>query len=187
MREVELKILGIDKNKIVKKLHALGAEKLFDGRLGIAYFDFPDGRIRKKGDLLRVREFMAKGKTPKTEFVYKCRKGVKGGCKIFDETEIELEGGDVFKCLCAMLKKMGLKMPIYYEKKRTLFSYKKWKFEIDEHPKIPVFMEIEGGNPNEVKDAVKLLGLEDYESTCETISELLARQYPKLKLNGLVF
>src|SRR3989338_9894801 len=96
MMEIERKILEIDVASVKRAILKLSPrpEKLFEGLVRINYFDFPDHRIHGKRDLLRVREFTEKGRKPFTELVYKTYKGVKAGCKYFDECEIKLEGLD---------------------------------------------------------------------------------------------
>lgn len=194
MLEIERKILDIDVAALVKKIKKLrpASKKIFEGLVRIKYFDFKDGRVKKKKDLLRVREISPKGKKSFTELVYKTYKGVKNGCKYFEECEIRLESGDAFEAATELLKKLGFKQTVYYEKRRTLFrqqavgTRKHVSFEIDEHPKIPAFLEIEG-NEKSIVGAIKALGLEDYEQSSESIGELLARKYPKLSLKELVF
>ncbi len=201
MMEIERKILEIDVGKVkraILKLPPTGTpasrpKKLFEGLLRINYWDFPDHRIYKKRDLLRVREFVpahASGRgnsKPYTELVYKTYKGVKYGCKYFDECEVNFVGPGHGAQIGAFLEKLEVKKVLYYEKKRTLFAWGKIKFEIDEHPKIPPFMEIEAPSPMGINRAIIALGIQDHEQTSETIGELLARKYKKVKLNGLVF
>ena len=64
---------------------------------------------------------------------------------------------------------------------------KELEFEIDEHPKIPPFMEIEAPSPKYIEKTIAALGLQDHEQTADSIGELLRRKYKKVKLNGLVF
>ena len=189
MMEIERKILEIDVASVKRAILKLSPrpKTLFEGLVRINYFDFPDRRIREKRDLLRVREFVEKGSKPFTELVYKTYKGVKAGCKYFDECEIKFEGPDRAEELEAFLKKLGVKKVLYYEKKRTHFAWGKIKFEIDEHPKIPPFMEIEAPSPKDIEKTIVVLGLQDHEQTADSIGELLRRKYKKVKLNGLVF
>ncbi|MFQ5620300.1 MAG: CYTH domain-containing protein, partial [Candidatus Nanoarchaeia archaeon] len=56
MREVEGKILEIDREVVIKKLEALGAKKIFEGELRAFYYDFPDGSIRKRHHHARLRK-----------------------------------------------------------------------------------------------------------------------------------
>ncbi len=189
MKEIERKILGIDKRKLILRINTLKPRprKIFEGKVAIRYFDFPDGRIRKKRDLLRLRVISPKGAKPFTELVYKTYLGVKKGCKYFNELEFSIPGAQDFEKLTRFFTQLGLKKVVEYEKKRTLFTQGKINFEIDEHPKIPAFLEIEAPSPRHIEKAIRQLGLENHEQTSETISELLRRKYKKLQLNDLRF
>ena len=189
MMEIERKILEINKREVVARILSLRPrpKKVFEGLVRVKYFDFCDGRICKKRDLLRVREISPKGKKPYTELVYKTFKCVKNMCKYFDELEFTFVGEKSFENLSALFKKIGLEQTLYYEKCRTLYSWKNLNFEIDEHPKIPAFLEIEAPSPSAIDRAIKALELGKYEQTAENISELMKRKYPSVKLNGLKF
>lgn len=189
MMEIERKILGINKHEIVARILKLRPrpKKIFEGLVRVKYFDFCDGRICKKRDLLRLRKISPAGKKPYTEFVYKTFKCVKSGCKYFDELEFKFVGRNDFEILSALFKQIGLEQTLYYEKRRTLYSWKNLNFEIDEHPKIPAFLEIEAPSPKAIDKTIKALGLEKYEQSAENISELMKRKYKKVKLDGLKF
>lgn len=188
-KEIERKILGIDVRKLVAQIKKLrpAPKKLFEGKLRIKYYDFTDGRIHKKRDLLRIREFWPKSGKPYSELVYKLYKGVQKNCKVFDELEFVIPGTHDAEKLGLLFGRMGLKEMVYYEKKRTLYKWGDVKFEIDEHPKIPAFMEIEGKSPAAIEKAIKALGLEENEQSAETIEELLKRKYSGVSLNDLRF
>lgn len=189
MKEIEKKILGIDKKHLLASIRRLKPmpKKLFEGLVRIKYFDFPDHRIHKKRDLLRLREFKEKGKSAYCEFVYKTFKCIKNGCKYYDEMEYKLTYANAFKKSAAFLKELGLIQTVYYEKRRTIFSWGKIKFELDEHPKIPAFLEVEGPSPAQINKAIKALKLEKHEQTADSISALLKRKYPQISLNNLIF
>lgn len=199
MIEIERKILEINKHEVAARILRLRPrpKKVFEGLVRVKYFDFTDNRIRKKKDLLRLREFSpvyTKTSVQRavcfrayTELVYKTFKCVKNMCKYFDELEFKFVGRNDFEILSALFKNIGLQQTLYYEKRRTLYAWKNLNFEIDEHPKIPAFLEIEAASPKAIDKAIKALGLEKYEQTAENISELMKRKYPKVKLNGLKF
>lgn len=187
MKEIERKILEIDKKALIRRLRQLKARKLFEGLVRVKYFDYADKRILAKKDLLRVREFIRRGKVSFTEIVYKTYGGIKKRSKVFDEVEAKVFGPKAFSGLCGFLLKIGLKQVLYYEKMRTLYRIKDIKIEIDEHPGIPAFAEIEAASPKIINNAVRLLGLGGFEQSAETIAELIKRKYPTVKLNGLKF
>lgn len=180
MEEIERKILEINKKEVEKKLTELGAEKTFEGLLRVCYLDTPNGEIRKRGDLLRVRQFEDKH----TEVVYKTNKRIKKGCKVYDEYSFK---GESFDEAVAFFKCLGFELSCSYEKKRTSYYYQDSEIEIDEYPKIPAFLEIESKDPKQIDTIVNFLGLTSHESSTETINELLRRKYPKIKLNNLKF
>lgn len=180
MKELEKKVLEIDKKQVVEKLEKMGAAQTFKGLLKVCYLDTQDNRIRKSGDLLRLREFEGEY----TEIVYKTNKRIENTCKVFDEYTFK---GKCFEDALKLFEKLDLNISCSYEKKRTVYYYQDSEIVIDEYPKIPPFLEIESGNPAQIENIIKYLELEDYESSCETINELLERKYPHIKLNGLKF
>ena len=165
MKEIEVKILEIDVDEIRKKLLALGAEKIFDGELDIVGFDYPDGRLFKAGELLRVRKV---GKE-----VELCFKGKKEDSQFKTQEEIEVNTS-AFKDTVTILEKIGLQ--VMYEGKKHRESYKlgKVRFEIDTYPNIPTFLEIEAPTEEEVKSTVEKLGYQ-----MEQTNNLDARQLEK--------
>ncbi len=215
MLEIERKILGINVRDLCKKIENLGAsgklkvKKTFEGLVRINYFDFDNGRIRAKKDLLRVREFVpmpqalpplkntivdAHQTLTYTELVYKTYGGIKDGSKVFDECEIgipqslaKMTGDTTAETLKLFLEKLGLKRVVYYEKKRTHYDCGSFKCEIDEHPKVEPFVEIEAQSAVEIDHAIEVLELKGFEQTPETISELLERKYKPLTLSDLIF
>src|SRR3989339_443700 len=180
MQEIELKFLEINKEALVKKLTVKKAKKTFEGLMKVAYFDQADGRIKKADELFRLRD-IGNGQV---EITYKANPRIKDGCKVYDESEVLSEN---FELLCQILIKAGLKRTIYYEKKRLQYEYDGVKFEIDEHPRIPVFVELEIKNSQKLDQIIKEFDLGEYETSNLSIAKLVATKYKKVKLNGLKF
>ncbi len=189
MKEIERKILGINKADVLARIKRLkpAPKRLFQGLVRVKYFDFSDHSIHRKHDLLRVREFTEKGAPPYTEFAYKTHRGVKKACKHFDEMEVRMAGPKAFEEISRFLLGLGLQQTVYYEKRRTLYKWGKIKFELDGHPGIPAFLEIEGPSPAAINKSIKLLELSDCEQSADSIGALIRRKYPKISLNGLKF
>ena len=76
MKELEAKILEVNRIQIEKTLGGLGAKKVFDGDIQTLLFDFEDGRIFKARDVLRLRKAQ-----DKTELTYKKVRVTKLGCR----------------------------------------------------------------------------------------------------------
>lgn len=180
MKECEIKILGIDVEKLIEKLESFGAKKTFDGMYKVHYFDYPDFRIREKGELLRIREIVG----GQSEVVYKANKRIENEMKVYDEYEFEI--GD-FEAISQVFKNMGLKETLYYEKKRKLYELTGAKIEIDAYPKIPPYCEIETPDKGLFDELVVRLELQGLETSTETVSELFLRKYSDISLQNLRF
>ena len=76
MQELEVKILEIDKNKIIEKLESLNAVKVFDGSIE-AEFYFINGKK------IRLRKMWNKNR-------FNCKKWVAEWVKFFNIGEIKL-------------------------------------------------------------------------------------------------
>lgn len=180
MKEIEVKILDINPSSIEEKLLKLGAEKKFSGLVGVRYFDKNDGEIRKKGDLLRVRQFG----DDQTEICYKTNKHVEDGFKVCDEYHLT---GTNFKESIKLFEQLGFSVTCSYEKKRTTFIYGDLEIVIDEYPKVPPFIEIEGTDKGAVEKLIATLDLSENERSSRAIGGLLSEKYPKIELDGLTF
>jgi adenylate cyclase class IV len=66
MKEVEDKILEVNRKMIDETLIGLGAKKIFDGDMETFFFDFKDCAITKAKNMLRLRK-----EQDKTELTYK--------------------------------------------------------------------------------------------------------------------
>lgn len=156
MHEVEVKILDINPAEVRKKLKKAGARKVFENTtIHARCYDFPDSRIRKAGDHVRLRKV---GKEAEITF-----KDLKSRKKYKDNVETDVPVGD-FGAMHRFFRKLGLKMYADYKKKRSRYRLGKWQYDIDKYPKIPTFVEIEVKSESavkarkEVEKAVKLLG-----------------------------
>lgn len=201
LKEIEMKVLEVPKRVFEAAMKRIGAKKKYRVFMRVKYFDFPDRRIQKKKDLLRLRECRYDNGKIGCEVVYKVYGGIKRGCKVFEEHEWRLPGTHAFQYLSDFFEKLGFLQTLYYEKKRTLYDVPKSApkdrrarkekstifLEFDEHPKIPSFFEVEAPSATLVHELLMKLGLQNYEKTPETIEQLIRRKYPKIKLNGLRF
>jgi adenylate cyclase class 2 len=148
MNEIEVKILEINPAEIRKKLKQAGAKRVFGGTIGARYYDFSDRRIRKAGNVLRLRKF---GK--KIELTFKNIKGKKK-YKHADETDVIIED---FEAMHRFLTSIGLKHYAALRKKRERYQIKGLKFEIDKYPGIPYYVEVEAKTKKDTKKAKLLL------------------------------
>ncbi len=162
--EIEIKFLEIDKEKIIEKLKALGARKVFEGEVIDLYFDFNDMRLNKNGKLIRLRKEGNRAKLTFKERVSKEK------FKIMKETEIEISD---FEGMRDILETLGMSVILKFEKNRITYILKDVKFEIDTYPGVPTFLEIEAKDEKEIKKYAELLGFSLDEGKNWTGKELL--------------
>ena len=157
MYEKEIKILWINKNKVVQRLEELGAKKTFEGYVHDVYYDYPKGKIDDEGRSFRVRN---KG----GEHIYTIKQKQRGkeesSLRVVVELEHKITDVESFQ---RVLKKYGLQKS--REKKKFRVSYSFWDihFDIDKYRNIPWLLEIEAVWFLTVKAWLEKLGLQKHE------------------------
>lgn len=156
MEEIEVKFLGVDKDKIEKDLKDLGAVFVgkFDYRL--KPYDFPGLTMSKeKNAWVRLRD-----EGNRVTLSYKERLGV-GENPLKDKgmKEIEVEVSD-FDETSKLLEAIGLLPKVYEERKRTRYILNNIECDIDEWPLIPPYIELEGDTIEGIKEVSDKLGFE---------------------------
>lgn len=150
MEEIEIKILDINKEEVIKKLIELGAEKVFEGEVKADYFDFEDERLKKEEKILRLRK-----KGDKVELALKKKISMEQA-KIMKEDEIVFDDHDAAE---EILNGLGLKKIVEaLTKQRVSYSFDDVLFEFDTYTGIPTFLEIEAPTLEKLKEAVERIG-----------------------------
>lgn len=167
MQEIELKILEIDKERTIRRLLKIGAKCVGEFHIHDKQFDFLNGQIAAADELLRLRSI-----GDRTILTYKDQKQNEDGFRIAEETEIVVED---FAKIEYILHKLGLTSHSEREKIRTSFVKEKVKFEIDEYPMIPPYLELEG-TKEDIVQALNMLGYSMDDTTDMTAAQVL-RQY----------
>lgn len=151
MKEIEAKILEIDRSALEKKLRAFGAKKIFDGPVDVRMYDTPHGELKARGVILRLRKKGAYGEgelTVKTDFKRTAR------AKTSSEHETRVD----FYAVQKMLKALGYCESFRMKKRRIEYALGTVHFEIDKIVGIPWFLEIEAPNKKQLSSWVKKLG-----------------------------
>lgn len=176
MKEIEVKVLNIDVKAIEKKLVSFGAKKIANNELMVErIFDYPDYRIKKGENLLRLRKI---GRDDILTFKHSVEKKK---FRVAEEYELKVEDGEKMKSIFLGL---GLILTKTREKKRTTYKSGNVLFEIDKYPKIPTYLELEGPK-SEINKWIKRLEIDPKETTNMNVSEVI-KTYG-LEEDGLVF
>jgi len=169
MKEVEVKIIGIDRGKVEARLRSLGASKIFEGDQETVFFDFPDNHIINAKSLLRLRKI-----GEKTTLTFK--KYVQNEtAKVRDEYELYVSG---FEPMRLILESLGLLAIQRMEKHRISYALKGGaRVDLDkytgEFSDIPDLMEIEGEDISSIYSHAKLLGFEPEDCKSWTTFDLI--------------
>jgi len=181
MKEIEVKILDINRKEIEKKLISLGAKKIFEGVLEARYFDFKDFSLKKKHITLRLRK-----EAGRTVLTFK-KKIADARLKIREEREIEVSDFNTAKTI---LKLIGLKDFSGMKKERTSYALKDVKFEIEKYlgnySFVPEFVEIESERKEILKKYVKLLGFNPEDCKPWTMIDTVRHYQKKKRKHGAV-
>ncbi|MBI4253140.1 class IV adenylate cyclase [Candidatus Uhrbacteria bacterium] len=149
MREIEVKILEIDRRALEAKLRALGAKKTFDGPVDVRMYDTLRGELKKRGIIFRLRKKGASGElTVKTDFKRTLRA----------KTSAEYETNVDFIATQKMLKVLGYAESFRMKKRRIEYVIGSVHFEIDKISGIPWFLEIEAPSEKQLMIWIKKLG-----------------------------
>ena len=168
--ETETKVLNINDDEISAKLEALGAEKVLETRLTVDWFQFPETLEGKEPWYLRARKYS----DGKAEITWKGESVTLG--KSRRHKEINLEVSD-FEKAKDFLKAIGLENYAHQEKDRTSWAYKDWRFDFDQYPGMPAYLEIEGNDEKHIGEALRLLGLENNKTWSGGERVLIQKEY----------
>jgi len=169
MKEVEVKIIEVDRGQVEAKLKSLGATKLLDDDVVTLFFDFPDNSISKAKNLLRLRR--AGNKTALTFKTF-----VEGDkAKVRVENEVTISDLETAK---SILQSLGLIPILHMEKHRTSYSLPSGvEVDIDKYTDryshIPTLLEIEGPDEATIQKNAKLLGFRPEECKSWTTFDLI--------------
>ena len=148
-KEVEIKFLVDDLRALERKLRAAGFRlKTASTHEMNTLYDLPDNTLRRRGELLRLRQYGKKWK-----LTHKA-KGQSGRHKSRIETETEVLDG---KQMDGILRSLGFRPVFRYEKFRAEYSDGQGEVVLDKTP-IGNLAEIEG-KPRWIDHTAKALGL----------------------------
>jgi adenylate cyclase, class 2 len=72
---------------------------------------------------------------------------------------------------------IGLEHYAHQEKKRVSWKYKDWRFDLDQYPQMPAYLEIEGISNEHIMEAIDLLSLQGYERCFDGERLLIMKKY----------
>ena len=171
--EIEAKIKIADPEGFRRRLAeagAAGGETVLETN---HIFDSADGRLRRSGAAIRVREERAAaggGRALRTVLTYK---GPRQPGRFKRRPEVQTPVADGAAIL-AILHALGFAETFLFEKRRTAWRLCKCEVVLDELPHIGWFAEVEGPTEDAVHEVLSDLGLAGEPVIAETYMRLLA-------------
>lgn len=163
-KEIEVKILNIDRERLRATLKKLGARQVLKPTLmRELYLESP-----VKERVYSSFRLRAQGKN--SFLTLKLKKGEDKKFEIRDELEVEV---DDFNAMRKILRLAGFTIFRQREKIREEYQLGKIKVEIDEYPKMKPYMEIEAFSKKEIKDFLKKIGFPLEYTTSGTATEII--------------
>ena len=174
--EYEVRVLDIDKDKIVEKLESMKAEFQWDLLQRRYVYDF---KPAENGKWIRLR-------TNGQKTTLTVKNVVTSEIDGTQELEVEV---DNFERCNLILKELGYEAKSYQENRRCQYLLNGVEVDIDSWPLIPTYLEIEGASEDAVYNAVDALGIErekivtkDVESIYKDIYNIDVAKYENLRL-----
>jgi adenylate cyclase, class 2 len=133
--EIEVKFPLRERTELVRKLHELGAQRLYPETFEDNIVLDRRGDLRTKGALLRIRKF---GKY--SLVTYKGPMSIEGGIKSREEVQTGIES---FELAIQLFDMLGFKSVFRYQKFREVWRIKDVEVVLDRTP-IGEYFEIEG-------------------------------------------
>lgn len=162
--EYELRVLEIDKEKMIKKLQVLGAIKKGEYNQRRYVYDL---RPAENGKWIRLRT-----NGEKTTLTYK---NIESN-KIDGTKEVEFEVED-FNKANEFLERIGFFNRGYQENDRIQYFLDGVEIDIDSWPMIPTYMEIEGKSKEEVMKMKEKLDLDESKITTLNCDDIYKQIY----------
>ncbi len=152
MKEIEAKVLEINKEEIITKLESLHAKKILNNAfIEDCLFDFANNDIKKKKELLRVRKI-----NQDCYLTYKKNLIMTNISKTEDEFETKVKDAETIKTI---LMHLGFKITQMRQKYRTSYMLEDTRIEIDSLPDIPTYIELESPSEEKIKQTLQKLNI----------------------------
>ena len=170
MREVELKSVAADPERIVQQLLAAQAEFLLEGRLSDTRYDTPDRALLARDHVLRLRAFDGKP-APHVTLDWKGPTGFDRGYKVREEISTQI--GDA-TTLAQMLGQLGYVVIREIDRAITQAEFHGATVRVERYPRMDALVEIEG-EPEAIEAAIAALQLDRAGFTSERLADFVLR------------
>ena len=172
MIELELKAVVPDPEALVNRLRTFGAREEFSGRLVDRRFDYADGALFSRDEVIRVREYRGATGELQTSLEWKGPESHASGYK--QREEIGVETGDA-ETLIAILTRLGLRQVRTIERDIRQYRLDGAIVRMEHYEQMDDLVEVEGEGPD-IERAISQMGIPRDQYTADSLAEF-ARRY----------
>jgi len=170
MHEVETKVLEVEPKEIEQKLAALGAKMILDTRFAVDWFKLKTERAEAVSWYLRIR----RDSEGHSEVTWKGKSEILGTAR--KHREINFFASEPSK-MAEIFEALGLEAYAHQEKYRRSWVWRDFRFDLDQYPKMPPYLEIEAENEAAINEAIALLKLKKHKTSSEGEKLLIEKRY----------
>lgn len=172
MIELELKAVVPDADALIARLRSFAAREEFTGRLIDRRFDYADGRLLARDEVVRVREYLGENGVLQTSLEWKGPESRDHGYK--RREEIGVETGDA-ATLVEILGRLGLRQTRTIERSIRQFRLDGAVVRLERYQQMDDLVEVEGEGPD-IERAISQTGIARSEFTADSLA-IFARRY----------
>jgi predicted adenylyl cyclase CyaB len=171
MIELELKAVVPDPQALITRLRVAGAREEFIGSLIDRRYDYADGSLTARDEVIRVREYSNVGGDAQTSLEWKGPATITDGYK--QREEIGVETGDT-RTLVAILERLGLRETRTIERDIRQYRLDGAVVRMEHYPEMDDLVEVEG-EPADIERAIAQLGIPREAFSSESLAHFVTR------------
>lgn len=170
MYEVETKVLDVDAAALAEQLQELGARQVQDTKLVVDWFRQPEWREGDDEWYLRIRSYS----DGKAEVTWKGRSEKLGVSRKHKEINFLVPDPEI---IADLFEAIGLERYAHQEKFRKSWMLEDWRFDLDQYPGMPAYLEIEGASEEHIQQALLMLDVIGHKTSSEGERVLIQTEY----------
>jgi predicted adenylyl cyclase CyaB len=172
--ELELKAVVPDPEALITRLRTAGAREEFVGRLIDRRFDYADGSLFARDEVIRVREYQTSDGQVQTSLEWKGPETHDAGYK--RREEIGIETGDS-ETLIAILIRLGLRQTRTIERDIRQYRLDGAVVRMEHYDRMDDLVEVEGEGPD-IERAISQMGIPRDAYTADSLA-VFAQRYQR--------
>jgi predicted adenylyl cyclase CyaB len=163
--ELELKGVVADTAAVIGRLRRAGAREVESGRMIDLRYDFPDGSLTMKDEVVRLRILEQRAGGVKATLDWKGPASVDAGYKRREELITAVDAPDVMR---EVLRRVGLRVTRTIERQIDQFDLDDTTVRFEHYQQMDDLVEVEG-DPGGIERAITVMGLPRESFTSESL------------------